>query len=821
MVGAIRILIRRLAASPGFTIVSLLTLAVGVGANIAIFTVVNTVLIRPLPLPDSERLVMLQHAAPAVAQLDELPISDALYVYYEAESRTLESVAMIQGGAASFTGAGNPERVRGARVTASFFEVARTQPRFGRAFTRDDERGDARWVAILSDDLWRRRFGADPDVIGRVVDIDGDRVELVGVMPPGFVVPSQPDAELWRPLRFNRAALQLGAFSAQGIGRMAADVSRTQVQAELETLLSSLPEVFPDQQGAAQFLANAGFRPLVRPAREFVVGDIGTTLWFLLGAVGFLLLIACANVANLFLVRSEARAGELAVRAALGETRGRLTRSLLLESVALGVGGGLLALPLAWAAVRLVVSIGPPNLPRLEEVSIDGVVLLFGLAVSVAAGLLLGLLPAVRAAAVSAAAARMTEGARAVTGGRQRQLLRRGLVVTQIALALSLLIGSGLAVRSYQRVASVDPGFNADNLLSFGVALPEREYETPASRLNFHRAVVDRLAALPGVTAAAAASTLPFGGTAEAGGHGIEGRPTDENDIPNVFLMKQISPGFFGALGIDVLEGREFEALDSGRDAPIAIVSRSLAESTWPGESAIGKGIRAGGPPNVEEREAWSRVVGVVDDVYELGLNEDPPEMAYYPWISQIAGREPVSAAMRFVVRAPEAATLAGAVRDVVAAVDPNLPVSEVATLDTLIARSHQDRVFLMVLLAVAAALALLLGAVGLYGVVAYGVAQRRRELAIRLAVGAEASDVSRLVVTEAAWMATVGVVVGIGAATVLTRRMQALLYETSPVDPVVFVGVSAVLMAICLLASWLPARRGARIDPMGALRVE
>ena len=820
MMHGLHVLFRRLAAAPGFTILSLLTLAVGVGANVAIFTVVNAVLIRPLPLPESDRLVMLQHAAPALSQLDELPISDALYVRYAEESRTLESVAMIEGGPASFTGPGNPERVDGARVTASFFDVARTQPRIGRAFTVDDERGDARRVAILSDDLWRRRFGGDPDAVGRVVDIDGDRVEVVGVTPPGFVVPSQPYAELWRPLTVNRAALQLGAFGAQGIGRMAAGASLTQVQAELETMLSNLPETFPEQ-AAAPFLANAGLRPLVRPAREFVVGDIGSTLWILLGAVGFLLLITCANVANLFLVRSEGRAGELAIRAALGETRGRLTRSLLLESVALGVGGGLLALPLAWAAVRLVIRFGPQNLPRLEEVSIDGGVLLFGLAVSVAAGLLLGLLPAVRSAAVSAAAARMTEGARAATGGRRRQRLRQGLVVTQIALALTLLIGSGLAVRSYQRLAAVDPGFNPDGVLSFGVALPARGYETPASRLNFRRTVVDRLAALPGATSAAAASALPFEGRVEGSGHSIEGQPTEENDVPTVFMLKRVSPGFFEAMGIELLEGRDFDPLDEGRDGAIVIVSRSLAEASWPDESAIGRGIRAGGPPNEEEGEAWSRVVGVVDDVYELGLNQDPPEMAYYLWIGQVEGGEVVPAAMRFVVRAPVAAALAGAVRDSVAAIDPNLPVSDIETLDTLIARSHQERVFVMVLLIIAAALALLLGAVGLYGVVAYGVAQRQRELAIRIAIGAQASDISRLVIGEAARMAAVGVIVGIAAAVALTRRLQALLYETSAVDPVVFAGVSAVLIAICLLASWLPARRAGRIDPMGALRIE
>ena len=815
----LRIVFRRLIATPGFTLVSLLTLAVGVAANIAIFTVVNAVLIRPLPLPESDRLVMLMHAAPGLIQLDELPISDALYVHYADESRTLESVAMIRGGPASFTGPENPERVPGARATASFFEVARTQPRIGRAFTADDERSGAPPVAILSDDVWRRRFGGDPNAVGRVVDLDGDRVELIGVMPAGFVMPSQPDAEVWRPLPVDRAALQLGAFSAQGIGRMAAGDSLAQVQAELETLLSNLPEVFPGD-GAAPFLVNAGLRPLVRPAREFVVGDIGSTLWILLGAAGFLLLIACANVANLFLVRSEARTGELAVRAALGETRLRLGGSVLLESALVGIAGGLLALPLAWAAIRLVIRFGPQNLPRLEEVSVDAVVLLFALALSVVAGLLFGLLPALRAAGVSSAAAQMTEGARAATVGRGRRRVRQGLVVTQIALALMLLIGSGLAVRSYQRVGAVDPGFDPANVLSFRVTLPPRDYATPASRLNFHRAVVDRLAVLPGATAAAAASTLPFGGTLQGSGHSIEGRPMGENDVPIVLMMKQVSPGYFEGMGIERLEGRDFDPLDAGRDAPIVIVSRSLAGAYWPGESAIGKGIRSGGPP-AEEGEGWSRVIGVVDDVLEIGPNEDPPEMVYYPWHGQVGVGEAVPASMRFVVRAPDAAALAGAVRDAVGAVDANLPVSNVETLDTLIARSQQERVFVMVLLIIAAALALLLGAVGLYGVVAYMVAQRRRELAIRIAIGAQGADVGRLVIAEASWMAAAGVVIGIAAAVALTRRLQAVLYETSPVDPAVFAGVSAVLIATCLVASWLPARRASRIDPMEALRIE
>ena len=391
----LRLVCRRWLAHPGFTLISLATLAIGIGANVAIFTVVNAVLLRPLPLPDSERLLALRHAAPGLAQLDELPLSEPLYFLYAEQSRTLESVAVYQHEQASFTGPENPQRVEAVSVTASFFDVMRTSPRLGRAFTVEDDRPGAAPVTLLSDGLWRTRFGADPGVIGRVVDLDGASVEVIGVMPPGFAF-SRPAAELWRPIRIDRENAQLGAFGINGVARIADGSTLGQVQAELGAMLSSLVEVFPDE-GAAPILANAGLRPLVDRAREVLVGDIEATLWILLGAVGFLLLIACANVASLFLVRTEARHGEVAVRAALGESRGRVAGSILLESVVLGVAGGLAALPLALLAVRLLVSFGPRELPRLDEISIDASVLLFGVIVSVAGGLLLGILPAVRA----------------------------------------------------------------------------------------------------------------------------------------------------------------------------------------------------------------------------------------------------------------------------------------------------------------------------------------------------------------------------------------------------------------------------------------
>jgi len=812
----LRLFFRRLRANPGFTLLSLLTLAVGVGANIAIFAIVNAVLLRPLPITDSERLVILRHAAPGLAQLDELPLSDALYFLYADESRTLENVAAYRDEQVSFTGPENPQRVEASSVTASFFHVLRTPPRLGRSFTSEEDRRGTAPVIVLSDGLWRSRFGAAPGVVGRVVELDGESVEVVGVMPPGFTF-SQQEIDLWRPLRLDRDNVQLGAFGINGVARIADGSTLGQVRVELAAMLSNLVEIFPDE-GAAPIMANAGFRPLIDRAREVVVGDVEATLWILLGAVGFLLLIACANVANLFLVRSESRHGEVAIRAALGESRGGLAGSVLFESLALGVAGGLLALPLAQLAMRMLVRFGPRELPRLDEISIDTAVLLFGLAISVVAGLLFGLLPAVRAGAV-AAAGHMTAGARGATVGRERQIARRGLVVAQVALALTLLIGSGLAVRSFQKLAAVDPGFDPAEVLAFGLSLPARDYQTADARLNLHRQVVDRLRALPGAVDASAASTVPLSGELSGSGHTIEGRPLADDEVPPVFMVKRVTPGYFDALRVGLVEGRVFDRLDGEREAPVVIVSRSLARTHWPGESPLGKGIRLGGPPD-EEGEQWSRVVGVVDDVHEINLHEDPPEMAYYP-LPGVVGGEGVPAVMRYVVRGSNAAALSGAVREAVRGIDPTLPIAEIETLETLVGRARGTRAFAMTLLAGSAGLALLLGSVGLYGVVSYMVAQRRREIAIRMAVGAQVTDVRRLVLTEAGALALLGALLGIGAAVVLTRRLQALLFETSPLDPLVFVAVSTLLVGVCLLASWLPARRAARIDPLAALRAE
>ena len=814
---------RSLVRNPLFTGAAVLTVALGIGASVTVFTIVNAVLLRPLPFPEADRLVVLKYAAPGFGGrrggISER-ISGPLYFLYADESRALDGVTAIQMGSASFTDAENPQRVLTSDVTASFLDMLRTPPRIGRAFSQRDEREDAEPVVLLSDALWRTRFGADPDVVGRLVDVDGSRTEVVGVMPPGFTF-LWPNIDLWRPLRLDRETVQLGNFFHMGVARVADGFTLEQAEAELGAMLSDLRAVFPDQY-AAPTLAEAGFRPVIVPAREHLVGDIGATLWILLAAVGFLLLIACANVANLFLVKSDARYNEFAIRFALGARRGHLAGSVFLESMALGLAGGLVSVPISLLAVRLLVRWGPRELPRLQEISVDSSVLVFGVAVSVLAGLLVGLLPAWRTTAVAASAG-LTAGARSATDGRKRLSARRGLVTAQIALALVLLIGAGLAARSFQKLVAVDPGFDPVDALTFSVALPERTYE-PAARLSFQRALLERLRGLPGVVGGAATNGIPLAFFPRASDHRFERGALAKLDVPRVLRWKQIAPGYFDAMRIDFLEGRDFDPLDEERGERAVIVSRSFARQAWPGGNALGQGVRSGGMPRVDG-DGWFRVIGVVDDVHEIGLHIDPPPMAYYPQVVRTTRDDETSTsimpAMRYVVRASNAAGLAGGVRDAVRELDATLPVSDVDTLEAVVARARQQRAFVMVLIVVAAVLALLLGTVGLYGVVSYTVARRRREIAIRMAVGAQVSDVRRLVLLEAGGLAGIGTALGIGAALALTRQLQAILFETSPLDPAVFGGVSALLVSICLLASWMPARRATRVQPMSALRVE
>ncbi len=813
---AIRVALRRFASSPGFTLLSLLTLAIGIGANIAIFSIVNGVLLRPLPFPESQRLVVINHTAPGLPGLEEMPISEALYHLYRKESRALESVTVFDDGQASFTDAENPQRLKSSNVSSSFFDVLRTTPTMGRRFNPDDSVPGAAKVVIIGDSLWRGRFAADPGILGKIVQVNGESSEIVGVMPAGFAFPNRL-TQLWQPEPLDEENAPLGNFSLLAMGRIADGSDLESVDAEFRGLLSTLEERFT--QGAARVLSDADFAPLIKPAREFLVGDIRAALWIVLGAVGFLLLIACANVANLFLARTEGRHREVAIRFALGESRAWVMGSTMIESLLLGLSGGIIALPLAAVAVRLLVRYGPQDLPRIQQVSVDGLVVLFALVLSVVVGLLFGVVPALRAAAM-AGSSNLTQGARGASASRHRNRVRQALVVAQIALALTLLIGSGLAVRSFQRLHDLNPGFDPDGTLTFRLELPERDYPEPSSRLGFQHRMIDGLKALPGVTAVAVTDELPLSGGINGSGHVLEGAEEVERPLPLVFRYKQVSPQYFQTMGIRLVEGRTLGESDEAEARYSVVVSKTLASTRWPGQSALGKGLNNGGRP--EEGEPWFRVVGVVDDVYEEQLDQKPPEVVYYS-MALPDGQEEVDvpSELSFVVRGPSTANLADAVRRAVRSIDPSLPIADLQGLDDLVADARASRAFVMFLLIVAAGFALLLGSVGLYGVISFVVAQRRREIAIRMAIGAHTSDIRGMVLREAAWLALAGTAIGVVGAVVLTRRLQALLFETSPLDPVVFVAVSLLLAGVCFLASWLPARRASQVAPVSALRYE
>lgn len=814
--------LRSVAGDSVFFGVSVWTLGIGIAAVLTVFTMVNAVLLRPLPFPEADQMVVLKFDMPGLGTGGGRfeGISGPLYFFYSDESSTLDSVTAIQPRDANLTDPQDPQTVRTLLVTVPFFDVLRTEPRIGRGFTRADEQQDAAPVILLSDALWRTRFGADPDVVGRIVDVDGARTEVIGVMPPGFAF-LWPDIDLWRPLQLDRESAQLGDIFYLGVARITDGFTLEQTQAELDTKLSDLRTAFPSES-AAPVMADAGFRPAVVAAREHVVGDIRTTLWLLLGAVGFLLLIICANVANLFLARSETRRGEAAIRFALGARRAQVAGAVLIESLLLGAAGGAVALPLTLLAVRLLGRFGPSDLPRLGEISVDGAVLLFGAATSILVGCLFGVLPAWRTSAVAESPG-LPAGTRRATGGRAESRVRRGLVTAQLALAVVLLIGAGLTARSFQRVLAVDPGFDPVDTLTLSVALPENVYG-PTARLTFQREFLDDLRGLPGVVGAAATTAVPLADIPSTSDHSFEHGPLADLDVPPLFRWKRVTPGYFDAMRIGFSEGRDFDRLEAERGDPVAIVSRSLARRAWPGQNPLGQSIQPGGLPATD----WYRVVGVVDDVHEIGLHVDPPAMAYYPQaVRQTRDGEPTTnvawaaVPMRVVLHAPSVTGLVGAVRAVVRQLDPTLPLSDVNTLESVVARARQERVFVMFVIFVAALVALLIGSVGLYGVVSYTVMRRHPEIAIRMAVGAQPSDVIRLVLSEAGRLALVGVALGVGAALALTRQLQTLLYETSPLDPVVFLAVAITLASICMLASWLPLRRATRVDPMAVLRAD
>lgn len=820
---------RQLLKNSGFTAVAVLTLALGIGANTAIFSVVNAVLLRPLPYPEPDQLVQLRLEGAGSAST---VVGSARFVVVKAQSQSLAGIAAYSGSDMTLSAAGSVERVVAGSVTAEFFPLLGVQPALGRNFAREEVMPKGPKAVILGHGLWQSRFGSDPKVLGGTITLDNQSYTVVGILPAHFQYPEP--FELWTPLALTETAadsLQSGQGPNEGMGlvllkaiaRLKPGVTLQQAQAELRTIAQRLQPggtAAPSQgeggeggDGGEGGGGGGGGLLTVVGLHEQVVGNVKGALLVLLGAVAFLLLIACANVANLLLTRAAARQREMAVRAALGAGRLRVVRQLLTESTLLSVAGGGLGLLLAFWGVRTLGQWLGATLPAMHGIGIDVWVLGFTLGVSVVTGVAFGLAPAVQSWRTDVNAALKEEG-RGDIGG-QRHRLRHLLVVSEVALALVLLIGAGLLIRSFSRLTDVNPGFRAAGVLTFQANLAGK---SGVSKARFIEEVVERLKALPGVQSAAATDSLPLTELARIGVADVEGRPPIDfgrakrsDVIP--FSRPTVTPDYFSAMGIAVKSGRAFTSQEARPQAGAVVVNESFERLYFPGESAVGKRLRLH-PSRTEGR--WQTVVGVVSDVRQGGLAGDVMPEAYSPELDDAAGD------LSFVLRVTGApASLMSAVRTAVAAVDPGQPIHNVMTMEQRLANTTTSRRLNTVLLGGFAAVALLLAVVGIYGVMSYAVTQRRREIGVRMALGAQKRDVLGLILHGGLRLTLLGVVIGLAGALALTRYLSSQLYSVKATDPFTFAGVSLILLLVALLACWLPARRAARVDPMVALRSE
>ena len=802
LAGDVRYGLRMLRLRPGFTAVAVLTLALGIGANTAIFSVVNAVLLRSLPYPDADRLVSFWGTAPE-KRLPVVAFPDGLFVWYHSQSRAFERLAAYTTGGASVVGEGEPERVAAAYVSADFFRTMGVAPVRGRGFAAEELTEGRNQVAVLSYALWRRRFGADPGLVGRSISLGGAPTVVVGVMPAGFEFPSR--TELWRPLVLDPEGLNNWYLSTVGRLRPGQTVedARREIAGLTDEFMLRRPARFPDAK-------RGGSRIVAMPLRDELVGEAKTPLLVLLGAVGLVLLIAAANIANLLLARAAARSREVAMRCCLGASPGRVAAQLVTESLLLALVGGAAGLLLALGGVRLIRSLPAGLLPRLDEVSLDGRVLLFALAVALGAGLLFGLAPALRAFRVDLQDA-LREGAR---GGISRagRRISNGFVVAQFALSLILLTGAGLLLQSFRHLLEVDPGFRPENVLVARVALPYPKYSEDAQVRVFYSRLVEAVQSIPGVAAAGLNSRIPFSRGNPQSELYVEGRPVSRGEPVPVINVRSVTPGYFAAIGTPILKGRGFEASDNEAGLRVAVVDETVARQYWPGGDALGKRIRFG----ADSTRPWWTIVGIAPNVKHAGLNETPNFEVYMPHA------QATEWATYLVVRGTgPSEALTGTLRRRLAELDPTVPLFEVQTMEQAVSGSLSIRRVTNALLTGFALLALLLAAIGIYGVMSLGVAERRTEFGVRLALGAAPSDVLGLVLRQGFGRAGVGIALGLAGAMGLTRYLRSLLFEVSPIDLRTFAGVAAILAVTAGLACYLPARRATRTDPMSALRRE
>jgi predicted permease len=823
----LRLALRGIRRRPAFSLAVVLTLALGIGANTAIFGVVHGVLLKPLPYPDDHALVSIKHVAPGL-NLGELRMSSSQYFTYREQGRVFRHIGLYGDGGTTITGLGEPEQARALVLTHDVLLALGVRPQLGRLFTEADAlRSGPAAVRpiILSHAYWQRRFGGDPAVIGRRLVSDSNPAEVVGVMRAGFrFLDMEPAAEVIFPLVLDRNRATLAGFGFWSLARLQPGVTIDAANAEIARLLPIWLTAWPVPPNAPgrQMLENWRIAPALQPLKDEVIGGVGDLLWVLMATIGMVLLIACANVANLMLVRSESRRQEFAVRTALGAGRAAIAREVMVESLVLSIIGGALGVALASAALTLVVSLAPTTLPRVEDITLDPWVVAFALAVSVGSSLLFGALPALRYA--TRPVAPLATAARGASVSRERQRTRHALVVVQVALALVLLVGSGLMLRTFQALLNVQPGFSTGgDVQTARVWVPPQQVSDPERVMRMQQDILDKIAALPGVTAASFGSSVPMEGPLRVALNNtfIEGRAYHPGETPPLRRIKYVAPGYFGAIGTRLVAGRDLTWSDIDRRATVAIISESFAREAWGSASAaLGHRVRES-----DGASPWREVVGVVEDVHEDALYQAAPPTVYWPVLMENFGGNKLLAthAIILVIRSEQAGQerLLGDVRRAVWSVNPNMPVFLVKTMRDLYDASMARTSFALVMLALSATMALALGAIGIYGVIAYIVAQRSREIGIRLALGAAPVALLRMFVRQGLALTAIGAATGLVIAVALTQWMSSLLFGVERLDPPTYVAVLGVLGVAAALASYLPARRAAAVDPVQTLTAE
>jgi len=800
---------RTLTRKPGFTIVAIIALALGIGANTAIFSVINSVLLRPLAYREPERLVVINHDYPKIGL--KASVSAIGYTHYRDNAKSFESVIAMTGGGFNLTGVGDPEQVNGSRVSHNFFSSLGAEARLGRVFLPEEDQPGRNNVVVLSHGFWQRRFAGDPGIVNKTITLNDESYYVVGIMPPSFQFGRELGqvVDLWTPIAFNPQLLSYNNLTNEFLfvfARLKPGVTIGQAQAELDTIAANLRQ---------QYLPWAGSRSewglTTESLTELVIGNIRQSLWILMGIVGLVLLIACANVANLLLARAADRQKEMAVRTALGAGRWRVIRQLLTESALLSLIGGAIGLSLAWLGINALVKVNEVQIPRANAIGVDWRVLGFTLGVSLLTGIVFGLVPALQ---ISKADLHETlkEGGRTGSSGA-RAWVRNTLVVLEMALALVVLVSAGLLIRSFWRLQQVNPGFAPRNVLAMSLLLPATKYREPAQRDNFYKEALQRIRALPGVLSAGATSVLPLSGNNSSGSFRIEGRVVPQGQLSPHGDRWAATTDYFSTMKIPIIRGRFFEDRDTMVSQPVAIIDETMARKYWPDEDPLGKRITFQGGPN---NPIWREIVGIVGHVKHKDL-EGESRVQYY-----IPHSQTQNPFMTLVVRSSgDPASLTGVVRGAIGGLDKDLPVFRVKTMEQFVSDSMAQRRFAMTLVGIFASVAMALACVGLYGVLSYSIMQRSHEIGIRMALGARAADVLRLVVGQGMLLALAGVALGSVAAFLLTRLMANLLFGVKATDPLTFAAIALLLTLVALVACFAPARRATKVDPIVTLRSE